>query len=258
MVLIRGMLADRLLAGRVPREASVAESSGGIAQHRHSLEDLLGRGIWERIQDRVVVDIGCGAGADTVEMAKRGGRLAVGVDIREAVLEQGRELAVAEGVAQRCRFATHWDEPADLVVSVDAFEHFDDPAAILEAMARMIGPDGRILVSFGPTWFHPFGGHMFSMFPWAHLLFDEPSLIRWRNRFRDDGATRFCEVEGGLNGMTIARFEQLVEASPLRLVQLDAIPIRGLGFLHRRWTREFTTALVRAELAPRANARAGI
>lgn len=52
-------------------------------------------------------------------------------------------------------------------------------------------------MSFGPTWFHPFGVHMFSMVPWAHLLFDEPSLVGWRSGFQDDGATRFCEVERG-------------------------------------------------------------
>lgn len=60
--------------------------------------------------------------------------------------------------------------------------------------------------------------------------------------------------KGGLDGMTIARFEQLVEASPLRLVELDAIPMRRLSLLQRKSTRELTTALVRAELAPRPEA----
>jgi hypothetical protein len=56
------------------------------------------------------------------------------------------------------------------------------------------------------------GGHLFSVFPWAHLIFSEQALIRWRSDFKSDGATRFSEVAGGLNQMTIRRFERLIAA----------------------------------------------
>jgi hypothetical protein len=58
-------------------------------------------------------------------------------------------------------------------------------------MRRMIKPDGCVIAAFGPTWFHPLGGHLFSVFPWAHLIFTERALIRWRSDFKTDGATRF-------------------------------------------------------------------
>ena len=38
-----------------------------------------------------------------------------------------------------------------------------------------------------------------------------------RNRFRDDGAVRYEDVEGGLNRMTVARFERLVRESGLHV-----------------------------------------
>jgi hypothetical protein len=72
--------------------------------------------------------------------------------------------------------------------------------------------------------------------------------MRWRSDFKVDGATRFSEVEGGLNQMTIARWLKLVAASPLRIAQLELVPIRGLRRAHSRWTREFTTSLVKARL----------
>ena len=80
-------------------------------------------------------------------------------------------------------------------------------------MDQHLQPGGEVLVSFGPTWYHPLGGHLFSVFPWAHLIFSEKALISWRSAFKTDGATRFSEVAGGLNQMTIAKFEALVAAA---------------------------------------------
>lgn len=106
-------------------------------------------------------------------------------------------------------------------------------------------------MSFGPTWRHPLGGHLFSVFPWAHLMFSEQALIRWRSTFKTDGATRFSEVAGGLNQMTIARFERLIADSPLQFASLELVPIKKLRPFHNRVTREFTTAVVRCRLIKR-------
>src|SRR5207244_8983444 len=115
-------------------------------------------------------------------------------------------------------------------------------------MNTLLQPEGEVLVSFGPTWYHPLGGHLFSVFPWAHLMFSEKAFIRWRSTFKTDGATRFSEVAGGLNQMTIARFAKLVADSPFDFGKLELIPIRKLRRLHNRLTREFTTAVVRCRL----------
>jgi hypothetical protein len=97
-------------------------------------------------------------------------------------------------------------------------------------------------------WLHPYGGHLFSVFPWAHLLFSEKVLIRWRNGIRDDGARCFREVAGGLNQMTIGKFFKMVNSSSFREEQIETIPIRRLSRLHNRLTREFTTPIVRCRL----------
>lgn len=89
---------------------------------------------------------------------------------------------------------------------------------------------------------------MFSLFPWSHLVFSEEALIRWRSQFRSDGATKFSEVDGGLNQMTIVGFERLISASSFKFEALELIPIRKLKPIHGRLTREFTTASVRATL----------
>ena len=175
----------------------------------------------------------------------------IGIDIRENVLQAARQKALSAGVQDICLFASSTKELADIVVSLDAFEHFADPAGTLRIMSTLLQPAGEVLVSFGPTWYHPLGGHLFSVFPWAHLIFSEKALIRWRSTFMTDGAKRFSEVAGGLNQMTIAKFEELIAASPLKFANLELVPIKKLRCLHNRFTREFATAVVRCQLVKR-------
>ena len=225
--------------------------NGAIYEGKSKLTTLLGDEILDRITGKIVIDFGCGEGTEAVEMAQKGAKRVIGIDIREEILLLARQKALNAGVQSTCLFGSSTEERADFVVSLDAFEHFEDPAAILRTMSALLQPSGEVVVSFGPTWYHPLGGHLFSVFPWAHLVFSEKALIHWRSTFKTDGATRFGEVAGGLNQMTIARFEELVAASPLRFASLEPVPIRKLKRIHNRFTREFTTAIVRCRLVKR-------
>jgi SAM-dependent methyltransferase len=184
---------------------------------------------------------------------------ALGLDIRGAVLEAARRLATHEQVAHRCRFLNGHDREAlaswsgriDVVLSRDAFEHYPDPAAVLRQMWDLLVPGGSVFISFGPPWWHPYGCHMMFMGapPWAHLWFTEQTIMEMRRRYRSDGATRFEEVEGGLNRMTIARFEDLVTRSRFIVRDLKLIPIRRTRLLCRnKIGRELFTSLVKAHL----------
>jgi SAM-dependent methyltransferase len=248
MGLIGGELGYRFLRWIAPHRRRGAGSGRRDYQDRNKIESLLGADVWEMIRGRVVIDFGCGKGEDAIELARRGAAHVIGLDLRESVLEQARRAAAAAGVADRTTFVQRTDERADVILSLDAFEHFSDPEGILSLLFDLLRPGGRLLASFGPTWYHPRGGHFFSVFPWAHLLFTERALIRWRADFIHDGATRFHEVQGGLNGMTIRRFERMVKAGRFETERLEAVPIRPLRFLANRLTREFTTAVVRAVL----------
>ncbi len=219
---------------------------------KSKLAVLMGDQFFTDIAGKVVVDFGCGEGTDAVEMALKGAKRVIGIDIREDLLQTARQKAIEAGVQNVCSFTTSAEEPADTVVSMDAFEHFADPAGILRIMNALLQPAGEVLVSFGPIWYHPLGGHLFSVFPWAHLVFSEEALIGWRSAFKSDGATRFSEVTGGLNQMTITKFEKLVAGSSLQFAKLELVPIRKLRRFHNHLTREFTTAIVRCRLIKRS------
>ncbi len=235
------------IAPRVPENVC----TGSAYRNRSKLETLLGADLLNRLRGKTVVDFGCGEGLEAIELAGRGAARVIGIDIRESCLQAARRNAAAAGVAERCTFARYTEERADYIVSIDSFEHFRNPAGILGRMAKLLKPQGEVLAAFGPTWYHPLGGHLFSVFPWCHLMFSQEALIRWRANFHSDGATRFTNTDGGLNRMTIRRFERLVAASPFELASLELAPIRRLRHLHNRLTREFTTAVVRCRLTTR-------
>jgi SAM-dependent methyltransferase len=242
-------LQYKILKAISPGEPSAC--SGAAYAGKSKLAVLLGPEFLEDIKGKSVVDFGCGEGAEAVEIAVNGALKVVGIDIREQLLETARHNALAAGVQDNCKFGVSTQEQADVIVSLDSFEHFADPYEVLNIMALLLKPHGEVIASFGPTWYHPLGGHLFSVFPWAHLLFSEEALIRWRSDFKTDGATKFGEVAGGLNQMSIRKFENFVADSPFELTELDLVPIRKLRRFHNRITREFTTALVRCRLVKR-------
>jgi SAM-dependent methyltransferase len=250
MAVLSGSLGYWLLQ-RIGKNGDNSYCSGQSYAGRSKLETLFGPQIWDELRDKDVIDFGCGIGTEAIEMAKRGARTVTGVDIRETVLIQAGQAAESAGVSDRCHFTSEPHAKADVIVSLDSFEHFADPGQVLSAMRHLIQDEGEALIAFGPPWLHPFGGHLFSVFPWAHLLFTEDALIRWRSGFKTDGATRFTEVEGGLNMMTIRRFEALIKRSDFELRALELVPIRKLRPLAGTLTREFTTAVVRCRLGAR-------
>jgi adenylyl-sulfate kinase len=222
--------------------------SGEAYRGRSKLRCLFGDGVFEQVKGKVVIDFGCGEGHEAIELARNGARKVIGIDIRDSTLERARAHAAQAGVETLCYFARGTNEAADMVISVDTFEHVANPSFALRQMCDLLAPGGVLKLSFGPPWYHPYGGHLFSVFPWAHLLFSEAALIQWRSDIRSDGARAFNEVAGGLNQMTIRRFERLIHSQGMRIESVELVPVRKLALFHNRWTREFTTSILRCEL----------
>jgi ubiquinone/menaquinone biosynthesis C-methylase UbiE len=247
MGIVGGQVGYALLRLIAPRNKA---SSQDITEEKPNteLEQFFGNDFFDLIEGKTIIDFGCGSGNQCVEMAQKGAAKVIGIDIQKHLLECGRQTAEQLGVADRCMFVTSTNELADIIISKDAFEHFSDPAAILNIMSSLIKPTGCVLAAFGPTWLHPYGGHLFSVFPWSHLIFTENAQIRWRSDFKTDGATRFSEVAGGLNQLTISNFEEIVARSPFRFEWLETVSIKGIPFLKAKPLREIGTSIVRCKL----------
>jgi SAM-dependent methyltransferase len=250
MGIIGGRVGYRMLRSLV--KVSPGNELTTVYDGKSKMEVLFGQQVWQELAGKTVVDFGCEAGVAAIDMAQHGVGRVIGIDINEEALATANKKAAALGLADRCSFTTRVDEKVDVVVSLDAFEHFADPLAILGVMRGLLKEDGYILTCFGPTWYHPLGGHGFSIFPWAHLVFSEKVLMRWYREKHNREGRRFGDVRGGLNQLTIRRFEKIVLQSEFQLKTFETVPIRKLAALNNRLTREFTTAVVRARMVPRS------
>jgi SAM-dependent methyltransferase len=168
-----------------------------------------------------VLDLGCGLGSTALWLAEHGARV-VGVDIQP--LDEARDLVDRSPAGARVELHRIGESGEgleelghfDLIVSKNCFEHIRDPERHLAQMIRLLAPGGQILIGFAPLWKSPSGGHIGFMtrLPWAHLLFREEVVLAERRRHRPlERATRYEDILGGLNRMTLARFERMMGSS---------------------------------------------
>jgi SAM-dependent methyltransferase len=173
------------------------------------------------IVGKEILDFGCGMGLQVITMARNGAKYVLGIDINKNALKKGQDLAREFGVTQQVEFTDKLEDRFknrfDIVISQNSMEHFEDPVKILDEMKSALNQDGKILITFAPPWFAPYGSHMhfFCKVPWINILFSERTVMKVRSNFRSDGATKYEEVESGLNKMTVTKFERIVANAKL-------------------------------------------
>nr|WP_240796730.1 class I SAM-dependent methyltransferase [Streptomyces sp. RFCAC02] len=107
------------------------------------------------------LDLGCGEGADTVWLARRGWRV-TGVDISRVALERAARHAADAGVTDRIEWQQHdlgesFPEGSFDLVSAQFLHSWSDMPRdrILRAAAAAVAPGGTLLIeghSTGPSW----------------------------------------------------------------------------------------------------------
>ena len=235
---------------RLSRSPDSPQYAGGTdrANIDNSLEFLLKTvpDFASLVQGRRVLDFGCGKGFQSAALARDLGCEVIGLDLERPMLQESwRELQEQLQLSNLVFTTDPPADPVDVVFSCSSFEHFSDPQYILSEMARLTRPDGHVVITFAEPWLSPRGSHMdsFTRLPWVNLLFSEQTVMNVRSRFKNDGATRYEDVQGGLNRMTVARFESLMRSSGLEVCSLRLFPVKGLPVVkHVPVLRELLTA----------------
>ena len=94
-----------------------------------------------------VLDVACGTGVLFPDYLKRGVESVTGIDISPEMAKLAAskfpEVTVICGDVEEAKF----DKAFDAVMVYNAFPHFPDPAGLIEALARVVKPGGRLSVA---------------------------------------------------------------------------------------------------------------
>lgn len=189
------------------------------AKHALALLNTTFPDFTNNIAGKTIVDFGCGDGWQSLALAKSGAKHVLGLDTNFKNLNEAVRLAKKLGLTGRVEFTDMLEDrfkgKFDMVISQNSMEHFGNPAKVLNEMKSTLKQDGTMLITFGPPWYAPYGSHMhfFTRIPWVNILFSEKSVMNVRAHFRDDGATKYEEVEFGLNKMSVAKFERVISSN---------------------------------------------
>ena len=179
----------------------------------------------DEIRKSIIVDIGSGYGTTCIYLALHGAKHVTGVEVRQSLVEFANKKLELDypHLKERVRFVNFeelGDEKFDLAISKDSFEHYENPSDILKKVYRWLKDDGKIILAFSPLWKSPFGGHIdiVTRFPWAHLIFPENVMLAERSRLTGENITKYADISGGLNQMTLKKFRAI-------LAESDYLPI---------------------------------
>ena len=96
------------------------------------------RWIAERVAGLDVVDMACGEGYGTAELARRAARV-TGVDANPEAFEHARLKYTRAGVTFERDLVQSWSGECDAVVFLQTIEHVEDPKAVLEHFRSIAG-----------------------------------------------------------------------------------------------------------------------
>ena len=223
-------MVGRLLLEKFSKELTIVQDNPSA--YGDPLSTLLSSypDLSDLVRGKSVLDFGCGRGFQAAAIASRFCATVTGLDTNRRTL--------ADAVATHGKLVEFIDtlpvgRTWDVVISLNAMEHYSNPIAALDAMRRAVSARGLILISFGPPWWAPYGSHMhfFCRIPWLQLWFSEKTIMAVRSKYRSDGARRFEEVESGLNRMSLNKFEHIISASRLSLIRLKYTGVRGMHWV---------------------------
>ena len=161
------------------------------------------------------------------------------------------------------------DQSADVIYSIDTFEHLMAMREMMLDCHRVLKPGGRMLILFGP-YYNPYGAHLEDTIPvpWLNTVFSMDTLLEVAAHLHErDDVEPACywydsttgerrpnpyldhqRWEGFLNHITIRRFKRTLASLPFGVLHFEKIGFGGKTFPLARYVNVLTQVPLLDEL----------
>lgn len=189
---------------------------------------------WNRIggmpdfKGKRILDLGCGLGAQSFQIAQHFPEKILGIDIEPtnieyAIIKLQKDFhEYSNKITFLCKDISCIpdSEKFDIVLCKDSFEHIINIDEVLNSISRHLVKNGRVYIGFGPLYSSPYGDHKwtYSKIPWGHLIFPESFILKRISKKK--GKTINSIEEIGLNKLNLKRYINAFKKSGMRITNL--------------------------------------
>ncbi len=198
------------------------------------------------INNKKILDIGCGVGGKDYELLKFNPKKIVGIDLSKRNIKYAKELINPKTKDKLCflnKNLMDFDEKTkfDTIISYAVFEHIDKNLLIpvLNKSYNLLNKKGKMLIVFN-HYNDKFGMHLqeYIYHPWPQSIFDEQTLFNyWNYTLKKDkniNSESYFPIEYkhgaykhnsdcfmNLNRISIEEFEKIISKTRFKYIKKD-------------------------------------
>lgn len=152
---------------------------------------------YQSIENKYILDVGCGMGGASVYYALNGAKKVIGIDIDEKRINTALSFASLKGCqqyifeVQDASNLPYKSNTFDIIISNDAFEHLYKPDIVVRECYRVLKEEGTLNFTFN-SYRSRRGAHLYDYvyMPWCQLFFPDEVLVEiWKEGFKKDWET---------------------------------------------------------------------
>ena len=144
------------------------------------------------LENKSILDFGCGHGSLCVDLAKNGAQLVTGIDLEDKLLffanknldDNFNQFKNKIEFKKKDLLKDKFNQEFDLIVTKDTFEHTINLPEVIDKFYDLLKKNGKAYIGFGPLYNFYNGDHGRTQLkiPWLHVFLSDKFIVKRYNK----------------------------------------------------------------------------